>query len=360
MFRIDMLPAREGDCLVVTYGEANAPRRILIDGGRKGTYADLKGYLAALPPAHRHFELLIVSHVDRDHIEGILSLFADPDAPATFRDVWFNGYHHLHDGAFETFSPVQGEVLTEALVGRVRQDLGSWNGAFGANYKQAVALAADESPVDVELDGGMRLTLLSPSREKLAALIPQWEKSCRDAGIVAGQAAREPAPEGFEFFAAIDIDALADEPFEPDATKPNGSSVAVLATYGDKRALLAADAHADLLEASVNRLRDGTRPIDIDAFKIPHHGSRKNLSSSLLQMLRCRHYLVSTSGSYFKHPDPVAISRIIKYGGPDKHLWFNYRSDETQLWDVPSWREEWDYTPHYPAAGAQGFQSIEL
>ena len=37
MFRITMLPAEDGDCLLIETGEDAAPHRILIDGGRKRT-----------------------------------------------------------------------------------------------------------------------------------------------------------------------------------------------------------------------------------------------------------------------------------------------------------------------------------
>lgn len=360
MFRIEMLPAREGDCLVVTYGDSQAPKRILIDGGRKATYDYLRDYLKALPENERVFELLIVSHVDRDHIEGILNLVDDPQIPVSFRDVWFNGYHHLNDGEFEVFSAVQGEVLTAELVKRAKAGEWQWNGWFGDDYKRAAALPGDNSLLHIPLDGEMVLTLLSPSRNKLTELIPEWEEKCREAGLVAGEAAQDPAPEGFEFFSAIDIDVLAEEPFEADHSKPNGSSIAVLAQYGGKKALLAGDSHVDLLEASIEQLRVSDTPLEIDLFKLPHHGSRKNLSKSLLQSLRCKNYLVSTNGSYFDHPDPVAMSRLIKYGGQDMHIWFNYSSTEALIWDVPSWRQDWNYTPHYPADDEVGYQIVEL
>lgn len=360
MFRIEMLPAREGDCLVVTYGDNQAPRRILIDGGRKATYNYLRNYLNALPENDRVFELMIITHVDRDHIEGILKLVRDPQIPVSFRDIWFNGYHHLNDGEFEVFSPVQGEVLTAELVKRAQVGEWQWNGWFGDAYKRAAVLPGDNRPLAVPLAGGMELILLSPSRIKLTELAPEWEEKCREAGLVAGAAAQDPAPEGFEFLSAIDIDALAEEPFEADDSKPNGSSIAVLAQYAGKKALLAGDAHVDLLEASIDQLRDSDSPLEVDLFKLPHHGSRKNLSKSLLQSLRCKHYLVSTNGSYFDHPDPVAMSRLIKYGGQDMHIWFNYSSTEARIWDVPSWRWDWSYTPHYPAADNVGYQCIEL
>jgi glyoxylase-like metal-dependent hydrolase (beta-lactamase superfamily II) len=73
-FRIDMQPAREGDCLWVEYGDPARPRRILIDGGRRSAYTELKKRFADLPRGQREFELLILSHMDADHIEGLLEL----------------------------------------------------------------------------------------------------------------------------------------------------------------------------------------------------------------------------------------------------------------------------------------------
>ena len=49
VFRIDMLPAREGDCLWIEYGDTARPRRILVDGGRQSTHAALKQRFSALP-----------------------------------------------------------------------------------------------------------------------------------------------------------------------------------------------------------------------------------------------------------------------------------------------------------------------
>src|SRR4051812_5937024 len=74
MFEIKMLPAREGDCLWLRYGDAKKPRQILFDAGRAATAVELKARFRALKRAERRFELLVISHVDRDHIEGALSL----------------------------------------------------------------------------------------------------------------------------------------------------------------------------------------------------------------------------------------------------------------------------------------------
>jgi len=360
MFRIDMLPAREGDCLIVSYGSEESPHRILIDGGRKATYSDLKGYLSSLPESERVFELLIVSHVDRDHIEGVLALFDDPEPLVTFKDIWFNGYHHLKGEDFEEFSAVQGEKLTEYLKKGVAEGSFTWNGHFGENYTKPAALALDDELVEIELDGGMVLTLLSPTREKLKDLINKWEAECEKAGIVTGTDDSPPEKEGYEVFSSIDIDSLAAEPFKTDSSKANGSSIAVLASFKGKSALLSGDAHVDCLLASIARLdQRGDKP-NIDVVKIPHHGSRKNVSKDLLESFHCSNYLISTNGSYFDHPDPVAMSRLIKFGGQNTKIWFNYRSEETEIWHESSWMDDFDYKIGFPETDSNGFQTITL
>jgi hypothetical protein len=49
MFKIDVIGAKYGDCLVVNYGDHAAPKRILIDGGPPGVYRrHLRPYLRDL------------------------------------------------------------------------------------------------------------------------------------------------------------------------------------------------------------------------------------------------------------------------------------------------------------------------
>jgi len=48
MFTIEMLPAEYGDCLIITYGTARKPRRILVDGGTPKTLPRLVARLREL------------------------------------------------------------------------------------------------------------------------------------------------------------------------------------------------------------------------------------------------------------------------------------------------------------------------
>ncbi len=95
MFEIGMLPANHGDCLWIEYGSGADRYRILVDGGPGYAYDELKTRLLELEPSKRRFELLIVTHVDADHIGGILELLDDTALGVSFGDVWFNGWRHL-------------------------------------------------------------------------------------------------------------------------------------------------------------------------------------------------------------------------------------------------------------------------
>ena len=98
--RIEMLPALHGDCLVVEYGDAKRTRRLLIDGGPIGAWPALQARVAALPAGDRRFELVVMSHVDTDHVEGLVRLFAPPPPwPFVVDQVWFNGWRHLDAAA---------------------------------------------------------------------------------------------------------------------------------------------------------------------------------------------------------------------------------------------------------------------
>lgn len=342
-----MLPAAHGDALWIEYGDGPAIHRVLIDGGTPPVYKALKARMERLPAAERRFELLVVTHVDADHIGGALALLEKNELGAVYGDVWFNGYGHLLEQEIEAFGAVQGERLTTALL-----DQGlPWNQAFD---HRAVRIAGDGTPVVHTLPGGMKLTLLSPTRARLAALEPKWVKECRKAGLDPQTEVIPEPPAGVEPFGAIDVEALAASPFEEDRAEANGSSIAMLAEYQGRRVLLGADAHPAVLVGAIATLAGPAGTLDLDACKLPHHGSSGNVSPDLIRKLRCPLYLVSTSGAQFHHPDRAAIARVIHLGGDAVELAFNYRSPYNEVWDDPGLREEHGYLSRYPQPGEPG------
>ncbi len=359
MLAIEMLPARNGDCLWIEYGDPDDPCRVLVDGGTKGTHNEVRRKLGGLAVDKRKLELLVITHVDADHIAGILSLLDPMPSGLTIGDVWFNGWRHLPEEDLEAWGPVQGERLSTRLV---EPDF-RWNRAFDG----AAVAAPDGGPLpSITLDGGLRLTLLSPEAEQLQLLKPVWECECRKAGLEPGVPIPPDPPDppdpppGLERLGdepLPDVVALAEERSDPDGSEANGSSIALLAEYDSKRVLLAGDAHADVLASAIGRL--GTARLDLDAFKLPHHGSKANVRKALLERVTCRRYLVSTNGAQFEHPDAEAISRVILHGGDAPQLVFNYKTKYNRVWGDPRLCGDYEYTAKYPPPGRVGIR-VEL
>lgn len=357
MFRIHMLPAAHGDCLLVEHGAGSRVHRLLIDGGVARTYDVLRARLLALPESERRLDLLVVSHVDADHIEGIVAMLSDETLDISIGDVWFNGYEHLTSSAPLDFGGVQGEYLS-ALIQKRKLP---WNAATNGR----ALCVPDEGPLPVfELPGGLTLTLLSPTRDRLSRMTDAWEEEVKKAGLepnLPREALRHLETRGKRLIAHFgedegpDIETLAVEAYAPDTSPANGSSIAFLAERKGKRVLFAADAHAEVLVSSLERLlsaRD-VRALSLDAFKLPHHGSRANLSPRLLELVRSDRILVSTNGHQFDHPDPEAIARIVKRRD-GATLVFNYRTEENEGWGRAATREAFRYSTCYPPTNEEG------
>ena len=117
MLSVTLLPARQGDAIWIRWGDANKPHQLLIDMGTEEVGKRIREQILTLDEADRVFDLLVVTHVDCDHIGGVLTCLAeaDPIPGFTIRDVWFNGYPHLMGGRVRTrlepMGPAQGERL---------------------------------------------------------------------------------------------------------------------------------------------------------------------------------------------------------------------------------------------------------
>lgn len=342
IFRMHSLYAGHGDCLWIEYGDDSDVYRILVDAGTAATAGRVKAALDKVRTPAKSHELLVVTHVDADHIAGVLPIVESDSYANNFRDIWFNGRTHLNPGStLEPFGAVQGERLTTAL----RQEGVPWNAFFGG---KSVSLKQDDSPVSMLLPGGAKLTLLSPSWSQLQSLIPKWEREVKKAGLDPSldEVPPQEVPAGFEALGGINVDQLAASPFQEDTAEANGSSIAMLIEYAGKRLLLGADAHPSILISSIKKLSGG-RPLPVDVFKLPHHGSKFNVSRELMEMIPCKTALFSTSGAYFSHPDREAVARVIKYSPEGVELVFNCESKQNKVWRSDSLKTQWKYKTRY-------------
>ena len=358
MLALTILPARQGDAIWIRWGDGNSPRQFIIDMGTEEIGRKIRERIEALPEDRRKFELLVISHVDRDHIGGVLTCLAEaaPIDGVEFKDIWFNGWVHLDGGRLhpsdqladdmeeefrlESFGPAQGERLSHWLRDQ------TWNKAFGGD---PVFRKEGQAPNKIELMDGLSLTILGPTAERLRDFKPKWKDEVQaalkkgslrevSAGLEAYGSKKPP-----KLNSKTDLKHLAETRTGTDDSEANGSSISLLLEYKGINIVLSGDAFDSDLVAAFKTLSP-SHLLEVDAFKLPHHASKNNITKELIESVKCQKWLISTDGTQFRHPDAIAIARILHYtNAPKPLLAFNVPSTYNQWWDRPEWKSEFNY-----------------
>lgn len=352
-----MLPAEDGDCFLIETGPPC--HRILIDGGRKATArGPLRELLSSLPSQDGPLlDLVVLTHIDADHIEGLLELIGGPEA-RTVGEVWFNGLDQAR--AANGRPPVPRPrvvpagrkrlpVLSVAQLAdltRLLQDRGCiCNGSLPG--RAAMVEPEGELP-SIEVSSGAKITLLGPPRAKLGQLEARWaaalsELSRQDSQAVLGPKRTLPVP------TPENVAQLARDRDEADKKLENGTSIVLTIEHSGKRALFCADAHPGDVAAALNRFSPGSGRVFFDAVKVAHHGSAGNNTAMLIDRLKSPVWLVSSNGAVHRLPDPEGIARIALTPPRDKRLLFNYRTDNVNaVWADEALARHCGYTPVFP------------
>lgn len=335
MMSFEVLPAQKGDCLLL-HGETDAgPRLVLIDGGPAGVSSKtLIPRLHALRNERRLdndeplvIDLVIVSHVDDDHINGVIDLFetmlerqqASDPPQFTVKGLWHNSFDRVlgNDETGGLLSASQfgaaslGPLIEEAEEGPATDHLEVLasipqgarlkslaealhipvNGQFGGALIQAAAGAPEAREV-----AGVNFTVLGPLRLELMELQKKFDKWLKD----------QPPAERTEpsLLAALE-----------DTSAANLASIVLLARAGDKTILLTGDARSDKILAGLNGsglLGEG-RSIDVSVLKMPHHGSIRNIDDSgeFLATVTSRNYVFSGNGEH-GNPDRETLELLFE------------------------------------------------
>lgn len=323
IFSLDVRRARKGDCLLLHFGPEDSPGLVLIDGGPSSVYAPhLRPRLLEIKAARQldgqqplPVDVLMVSHVDDDHIRGILDLTRElrstPGAPLvhvqsfwhnSFDDIIENDATELVGNVTAAFGPasVTGELPEEAAIDseedeevvlsslkvlasieqghRLRGDIEAIGGSPNAEFGGRLIMA---SKSEVDIAGGLSFLIagpLEPELKKLQQKHAEW---------LADQQKKK----------TTGADALS---AYVDKSVPNLSSIVTLAKVEDKRMLLTGDARGDkILEGleTVGLLKKGGG-MHVDILKVPHHGSSNNLEDDFFQRITADHYVFSGNGEH--------------------------------------------------------------
>ncbi|MGN4433949.1 ComEC/Rec2 family competence protein [Bacillus paranthracis] len=365
---VEVFPASYGDCMLLRIEEPGAKaKNILIDCGLAKTYKKfLKPRLKELKKMGEEIDLLIITHVDADHITGAINLLKENGSNQyskiiKINEIWHNSFKNLYrDIQDESLNKVDLSILNNIRVETQHldedeeleaQDISvnqgshfaslilkggySWNSSFG---NQSIFIK-DFNPITIMDD--IKVTLLSPTYDALEKLKNYWEKELRSKGydkliqnhsifedIFEGILLEENESTGEEAediaSAKFNIDKLSNERFFPDESVTNGSSIVILLEIGQKKLLFMGDTHSDVLESTIKHLPPKVLK-NLDLVKISHHGSKYNNGLSLYNMLSSKKYLITTDGSQYGHPHLETLARIIKSNEmTNKSLVFNY------------------------------------
>jgi len=313
MINIKVLPALNGDCILITTDKFN----ILIDGGMGRTYyRSLKDKLEEL----KQIDLVILTHIDEDHIAGLIELFKDEEIRPKVKKVWFNSLAKLGE-LFDNKYDKSKECATDD------------DNDKNVSYRQGESLESLLDGIDYELIyiekqstytfEDLEIQLLSPNKRHLQRLYTNWDKDKKK------RDEKESKNINDTVVTTDSIESLYKKKFDNDTRRENKSSIAFNLKYQEKNYLFLADANMSVVTESLTKIH-GIEKLDAELVKLSHHGSKKNTNQKFLDVVNSHKFIISTNGDKHNHPDKEALSRIIKNpkrDGEKIEFWFNYEED---------------------------------
>jgi hypothetical protein len=321
-FTLEPLAAKHGDCLLLHFGPADKPGTILIDGGPSQVYAkSLKPRLQTLrdkrPGGAFSIDLLIVSHIDDDHIRGILDFTEEwRDAKTDHRpwdfpvdELWHNSFERIVGGSPKD---VKASVLASVDSGGFSDIVFTDDEAEHANQKilasvkQGFDLRRDAKTLGLSVNKGFD-GLVQPEADPTSAV--PWGDTLKL--HVVGPLPDQVAALRKKFADELPQGAAGSLAAYSDTSVPNLSSIVIVAKYQEKSILLTGDARGDYILAGLGNaglLTDGKLHVDI--LKMQHHGSDRNTAEDFFKSVTADHYVASASGKY-ENPDRPTFEMLI-------------------------------------------------
>ena len=378
--KLRVFHASDGDCLLLSSG-GSTPRRILVDGGRQASYEkNTRDFLGGLRTANEKIDVICVSHIDDDHITGVLQLVEDEVAwrafefqqvdhpadppPAVARppeigEVWHNGLFHLVgdqnapsvEGVLESVATVLAGAPSEEL-----QDLASELDDLATGERASMELSRRlsteqlgialnpraDGPLmkrgapgsaaggDTVTLGPLKISVLGPSDDDIEKLRVGWQKWLD---------ANKKALRDLQAEMLLDEDRLGTlsprivaNPMLDTAlgeglksvTAANLASLMLLVEEGTASVLLTGDGVSqEILDGLAHHGKlDGNQRIHVNVLKVQHHGAKGNVEAKFVKSVTADHYVFCGNGAHHNPEEEVveafAKARLegIDGGGP--------------------------------------------
>jgi len=279
---VETLPAAHGDCIFVKIFSSNSTTNILIDGGTRGTYGRaLRSLLGRLDK----LDAVILTHVDNDHIGGLISFLQDKHRPHPHIECVYINTPRLIEVHNPDCKVSIGEAITfEACLKE-----------NGIAFRQLTT-----SEQNITIAPSVHLTTISPDTKSLNKLIREWKAADREhefekkisiSRIESVSSLEELAQEGDKFLSEKE-DYI------------NASSIAFLLHAGSKRLLFLGDSHPKVIMRNMQGLLNDKGKLSVDLVKLSHHGSITSISMDVIKALICNNFIISTNGGSSNHLHP--------------------------------------------------------
>ncbi|MFB7637683.1 MBL fold metallo-hydrolase [Peribacillus butanolivorans] len=321
---IKVFPAANGDSFLIRVKDELGIKNIIIDGGKgELCHLMLKNEFKQLEGNNQRVNLLIVTHIDDDHIAGIIKLYKDKNINTSIIDkVWFNSgtlisselnedegnnrdFPITSDESSRKMSVKQGETLEGIL-----EETGVW-------HKELIS-SGQLHNID-----GITLRILSPDIKTLQELNSKWDSELKK--LVKKRLKKKMMASNTDYHKAINE--LCSEVFEEDPSLFNKSSIAFLLEYKNYKLLMLGDSHPSIIASSLRTLGySEENKLRVDTMKISHHASKKNTSPELLKLIYCEKFIISSDGSKHGLPNKQSLARIVRSMDKPVTFYFNYNS----------------------------------
>lgn len=318
-FEIDFLDVQadgSGDAIVLRYGDDRGSVIHVVDGGYQQTGETLVSFIRQHYNNPSFIDHVVVTHPDGDHAGGLRSVLEE----FTVGTLWMLrpwSYAHELVGYFDNVTSV------EWLERELRNVFPNLAALEDIAIERAIEI---REPFQGQQIGWF--TALAPTRLRWLELILASDKTpISSHGVRYSSALRRFSNAVSDVLNQI-RSAWGEEVFSPEETAPeNDMSVVQYAYIADQRILLTGDAGREALSEAADYLEANSVILPgIDRFQVPHHGSRRNVSTEVLDRLlgpRLNEQpnegtftaIVSASKNDPKHPRNAVVRAMIHRGG---------------------------------------------
>jgi len=276
-FEIDFLDvgnAKSGDAITLRYCLNEEVYIHVVDGGFQDTSEKLIQHINEYYDSPSYIDAVVVTHPDGDHVGGLRGLFDNFE----IGQLWMLRPWVYADELIDRFKRF---TSIENLAKRLKE--------LYPNIAALEELAEENNVPIYEPFQGARIgefIVLSPSKEFYLDLIVESEKTPESAKI-AQESLLVAAGKIIKKAVAFVRSAWGEEIFPEEDTSPeNNMSVVQYANLCGKNILLTGDAgRAAFMKALEYAHYVGFSLPGIDRIQVPHHGSRHNVSSEILDAL---------------------------------------------------------------------------